>query len=188
MTIKADSPDEYAVLAAIWILASNDETSLITYRGVQHRLNLPADYDVQDLVRRHGELFRLGMPASRLEQWKNAMRDGNRLPSWIREAADQERTQLIDAISSSDGFRSQFRAELAAPKSEMAVIDWGLSHIERLRKAHTEAREATAKSWHMWLVFAIGVLGVAATIIVALVHPKLHGFCQFLPPLHFSFG
>jgi hypothetical protein len=42
-----DELDEYAVLAAIWILASNDETSLITYRGVQQRLNLPAGYDIR---------------------------------------------------------------------------------------------------------------------------------------------
>ena len=54
-----DIPDEYAILAAICILASNDETSLITNRGVQHRLNLPPDYDILGLVRRHGELFRL---------------------------------------------------------------------------------------------------------------------------------
>lgn len=161
-------PDEFAVLAAIWILASNDENALITYRGVQHRLNLSNDFDVPRLVRNHGELFRLGMPESRLQRWREDMRAGKRLPSWIREVAGDERVKLIEALRPDDGFRSQFRSGDNAPKSEVAVIEWGLSHIERLRKAQGEAREAMAKSWQMWLVFATSLLGVIATIAVAL--------------------
>ena len=48
------------------------------------------------------------------------------------------------------------------------MIEWGLGHIERLRKARSEAREATAKSWQMWLVFATSLVGVIATIVAAL--------------------
>lgn len=163
------SPDEYAVLAAIWILASNDETPLITYQSIQHRLNLPHNFDIRTLIRRHGELFRLGMPPSRLDKWKIEMRAGRRLPSWIREASNPDRPGLIEALGPADGFRSQFRSDLDAPRSAVAVIEWGLNHIERLRKAEFEARESTAKSWQMWLVFATSILGVIATIITAMI-------------------
>jgi len=168
MTNSNEDPDEFAVLAAMWILASNDENPLITYRSVNHRLNLSQDFDVRGLVRRHGELFRLGMPESRLKQWKDDMRVGKRLPSWIRDAPTTDRPQLIEAMKQEDGVRSQFRAERDAPKSEVAVIEWGLGHIERVRKARSEVREATAKSWQMWLVFVTSFLGVIATIVAAL--------------------
>jgi hypothetical protein len=64
MARKSPDPDEFAVLASLWILASNDENSLITYRGIEHRLNLSPAFDLRGLVRRHGELFRLGMPSA----------------------------------------------------------------------------------------------------------------------------
>ncbi|HEV7242500.1 MAG TPA: hypothetical protein VGQ36_24940 [Thermoanaerobaculia bacterium] len=168
MTTNHNDPDEFAVLAAIWILANNDENALITYRGVQHRLNLSNEFDVRGLVSRHGELFRLSMPESRLQRWREDMKAGKRLPSWIREMAVGERAQLIEALKPNDGFRSQFRSGDNAPKSEVAVIEWGLGHIERLRKARSEAREATVKSWQIWLVFVTSFLGVIATIVAAL--------------------
>jgi hypothetical protein len=164
-----EPPDEYAVLTAIWILASNDEKAMVTYRGIIHRLNLPATYDINGLVRKHGELFRLTMPPSRLEKWKSDMRIGKHIPSWIREVPIGERARVIESLGPNDGFRSQFRTGEDAPQSPVAVIEWGLNHIERLRKASGEAREATAKSWQIWLVFATGILGVVATIVSALV-------------------
>lgn len=164
--------DEFATLSAIWILASNDETSLITYRGLRSRLHLPDGYDLESLIARHGELFRLGLPKSRLELWKNDMRQGNHLPAWIREADQLHRNKYIENLGPNDGFRSQFRAGYSAPKSEVAVIEWGLGHIERLRKAQSEVRAATAKSWQMWVVFAASVLGTIATVIAALYGKK----------------
>ena len=169
MSNVTSGPDEYAILTAVWILASNDEIPLITYRSIQHRLNLPHNFDIRTLILRHGELFRLGMPSSRLEKWKIEMRGGKRLPSWIREAPAADRAQLIGALEPADGFRSQFRSDLNVPRSAVAVIEWGLNHIERLRKAESEARESTAKSWQMWLVFATSVLGVVATIVAAMI-------------------
>jgi hypothetical protein len=169
MTDRSDSVDEFSVLSAIWILASNDDLPSITFRGIRQRLNLPDTFDVESLVRRHGELFRLKIPASWLEQWKAQMRAGQHMPSWIREHTGADRIALIDSLRPEDGFRSQFRADAAAPRSEVAVIEWGLNHIERLRKADTEARQATAKSWQMWLLFVTSVLGIAATIAAALV-------------------
>jgi hypothetical protein len=165
--ITTTDTDEFAVLAAMWILASNDDNPLITYRSVQDRLNLPESFDVRELVRRHGELFRLRMPPSRLDQWKSDMRAGRRLPSWLKEATAADRAQLIDALTPEDGFRSQFRSGADAPRSDVAVIEWGLGHIERLRKAKSEARAATAKSWQMWLVLGATILGVIATIVAA---------------------
>jgi hypothetical protein len=165
-------PDEFAILSAVWILASNDERSLITYRGVQHRLHLPEEFDVRGLIGQHGELFRLNMPLSALDPWKAELKMGKGLPGWLREVPAGERPALIDRLSTSDGFRSQFRAAINAPRSEVVVIEWGLGHIERLRKARNEAREATAKSWQMWLVFGTSCLGVIATIVAAILAAK----------------
>jgi len=163
--------DEFATLSAIWILASNDERSLVTYRGIRHRLNLPDDFDLELLIRQHGELFRLGMPESQLTPWKASLLQGVGLPSWIRELDPADRPLAIHALRSDDGFRSQFRSALNSPRSEVAIIEWGLGHIERLRKARHEARAASAKSWQMWMVFATTIAGLIVSVYSAL-HPK----------------
>ena len=94
------------------------------------------------------------------------MRAGKSLPSWIRNAPD--RARCIDELKSDDGFRSQFRSDAGASRSEVAIIDWGLSHIERLRKAKSESREAAWKGLQIWLVLAASVLGSIATVVAAL--------------------
>ena len=98
MQKKSGTKDEFAVLAAIWILACNDEIPVITYRGIRHRLNLPDNFDLNGLVLRHGELFRLGIPPSRLKDWKADLRAGRHMPSWIREVTGSARevVRLID--------------------------------------------------------------------------------------------
>jgi hypothetical protein len=159
-------PDTFDVLSATWVCACNDENSIVTFDSIRHRLNLPQSFDIQGLVQSRGDLFRRSVPRRRLEAWKQDMRAGKRLPSWIREITeDSLRNKTIDEIAPDDAFRSQFRAGDAAPKSSLEIIDWGLQHIDRLRKASYEAREKSAKSWQMWLVFWIGILNVAATII-----------------------
>jgi hypothetical protein len=127
---------------------------------------------LEGLISQHGELFRLGLPHSQLNQWKDEMRKGSGLPGWIRAATQTDRMKLIEELSPADGFRSQFRSNARAAKSDVAVIEWGLGHIERLRKARGEARAATAKSWQMWVVFAASVLGTVATVIAALYGKK----------------
>jgi hypothetical protein len=124
MKTNSSGPDQFAVLSAIWILACNDETPVMTYRGIRHRLNLPDDLAVENLVQNHGELFRLRIPPSRLKTWKDDMLKGNHMPSGIREATGSDRIQLITNLRPEDGFRSQFRAEASAPKSDVAVIEW----------------------------------------------------------------
>jgi hypothetical protein len=100
------------------------------------------------------------------------MRPVENVPGFIGEAKPELQQQMINALGPEDGFRSQFRTEDNAPRSEVAIIEWGLNHIERLRKARSEARsearEATAIGRQVKLVLATSVLGVLATIIAAL--------------------
>lgn len=103
MTPDSSAPDQFAVLSAIWILACNDETPLITYRSVRRRLNLAEDYDVEGLVRNHGELFRLRIPPSRLKAWQEDMLNENHMPSWVRETTGSVRTQLINSLKPRTG-------------------------------------------------------------------------------------
>jgi hypothetical protein len=51
--------EELDTVAAIWILASNDERPEISYRGIRHRLRLADGLDLRRLVASRGELFRL---------------------------------------------------------------------------------------------------------------------------------
>src|ERR1700731_1701207 len=158
-------PDTFDVLAATWVCACNDENSIITFEGIRHRLNLGPSFDIKGLIQSRGDLFRRTVPSRRLEAWKHDMRSGKRLPDWKREISENAlRSKTIDEITPDDAFRSQFRAGDAAPKSSLEIIDWGLQHIDRLRKSSYEAREKSVKSWQMWLVFWIGVLNVAATL------------------------
>lgn len=166
--------EELDIVSAIWILASNDETSLITYEGIRFRLGLPANFDIRSLVSKRGELFRSGANGKHLQAWKDEMLAGRHLPSWVRAVTDlPEREKVIRALTERDVFRSQFRASGSidkpwrADKSSIEVIKWGLEHIDRLRKAKLEAREAIAKSWQMWLVFGGTMLSILTQIIIA---------------------
>jgi len=162
-------PDQFDVLSAAWVLACYDENPIITYEGILHRLHLASSFDIRNLIRRRGDLFRQGVSADRLADWKEQLRGGKQLPSWIREIPDETlRRRKIDGLTTSDVFRCQFRATDGAPQATIQVIDWGLQHIDRLRKASSEAREKSAKSWQMWLVFGIGILNIAATIVAAI--------------------
>ena len=91
-------------------------------------------------------MFRPGITSRRLKKWKDEMYAGKHLPSWIRETEDDaERRTKIDGLTIDDLFRSQFRAEADAPRSPIEIIDWGLQHIDRLRKASVEAGEQKTK-------------------------------------------
>lgn len=158
-------PDDIDIVSAIWVMASNDENPMITYEGIRYRMGLPDSYDVRGLVRKKPELFRHGVSSSRLANWKNQMRIGKSLPSWIREIENpQERTSIIDSLATSDIFRSQFRTEADSPRSSLEVIDWGLQHIDRLRKARTEARTARNTNLQLWSVIILGILNIVATV------------------------
>jgi len=140
--------DDLDILSAIWILSCNDENPILTYKGIMARLGLPDTFDVRTLVRSRSELFRPGVLNSRLEAWKKQMKSGKGRPAWITEIRNKiEQENAIDKITRDDVFRNQFRIEAAAPKCELQIIDWGLNHIERLRKSATEEKEAKSRKW-----------------------------------------
>lgn len=162
--------EELDLVSAVWILASNDENHLLTYKGIRERLGLSASFDVQGLILKRRELFRPGAPPGELEDWQSSMRKGDRLPNWIKLIKDDSlRLRTIDGLSQMDVFRSQFRPNRDSPKSEVEVLSWGLDHIDRIRKSKVASQEASAKSWQMWLVFLVGVANIVATIAVAVV-------------------
>ena len=151
---KAPQPDpemleEFVTLSAIWIMASNDENPEISYRGLQHRLALKGTAKVRKLVADHPELFRGRIPEGRLTDLKTRYQDrkGNQQPSGLRELPDEERNTVIGGLTVRDFFRSQFRARESAERSEIAIIDWGLTHIERLRKAYLDQSEVPLKQF-----------------------------------------
>lgn len=160
--------DDLDTLSAIWILASNDENPLITYKGISYRLGLPAACDVEAVVASRPELFRPGATEARIEAWKINMRNGKSLPGWIKAIQNEtERSATIEAICFKDVFRSQFRAHSDAQKSPIEIIKWGLDHLDRLRKAKAEAKDASAKKWQMWLVFWVSIIGVVSQFAIA---------------------
>lgn len=167
MTIRADH-ENLDLISAIWILASNDENPLVSYKGLTHRLELPKNCDVRAIVASRPELFRLRAPESRINAWKAQMRAGKNLPGWLRAmGSDAERTAAIEAVTPNDVFRSQFRAHLNAERSPIEIIKWGLEHLDRLRNAKAEAKDATAKKWQMWMIFWVTLVGVVSQFAIA---------------------
>lgn len=167
--VAIKEPDIFDILSATWILASNDENEMITYEGIKSRLNLPTNCNVKKLIQSRGELFRISVPESRLKNWKKEMHTGHHLPIWIKEIDDNtEKTKTIDNLTTADIFRSQFRAGKDSPQSPIEIINWGLEHIERLRKASLDARDQSVKRWEIWLVFILSLINIGVTITVAL--------------------
>ena len=175
-TVSGRSPEKLDIVLAIWVMANNDENNLITYRGIISRLQLPSDYDVKGLVRTRGELFRPGVQEWILDEWKSKMRSGRSLPSWIRDAEDSiEREKMINQMTPGDVFRSQFRVLKDSPKADLSVIDWGLQHIERLRKSRLESIDSQQKSVQLWVLIGTSVINILlaiTNIIIAVGIPK----------------
>lgn len=140
--------DEFDLTAAIWILSSLDENPIMTYRGVVDRIG-SSEVAVKEIVHRRRELFRTGVPNYRMHAWKADMRNGTRIPNWVRDQPDQ--AEAIKRLSADDVFRNQFRVEDRAKKSDLEIIEWGLQHIERSRKADTEHKQESKARWTLWL-------------------------------------
>jgi hypothetical protein len=66
---KPNDPDIFDTLSAIWIMANRDEQPLMFYGDVAYRLERCED-EMKNLVEEQKELFRLGLPKWRLNQWK----------------------------------------------------------------------------------------------------------------------
>jgi hypothetical protein len=165
--------DDLDTLSAIWILSCIDENPILTYRGITFRLGLPDAIDVRGLVLSRSELFRPGVLPSRLKKWKDLMKEGKMRPGWISEMpTEEERLSAIKALTRNDVFRSQFRAAEGAPKSDIEIIDWGLNHIERLRKSAAEEREERSRR--------IGTIATIGSLIVAGLAILTNGGLQWL--------
>jgi hypothetical protein len=164
---SADKRDKFDVLSALGVLACNDPISVMTYQGIKYRLNLSDDYDIKSLVEERGELFRPKVPLHRLEEWKGKMRlEVSSRPAWMRDLGSEAlQLKAIEELSTDDVFRSQFRAGQNAHTSPLATIDWGLQHIERLRKANLEAREEVIKRWQLWSVILLSIINIIVTML-----------------------
>ncbi|AMN44208.1 hypothetical protein [Rhodoplanes sp. Z2-YC6860] len=157
--------DDLDVLSGIWILSCNDDNPIMTYRGIAHRLGLSDEYDVKAVVKNRPELFRHGILKSRLNIWKDQLRSGKNRPSWIVEIRDKAaQEKAIDDLGRDDIFRNQFRAQEAAPRCDVEIIDWGLQHIDRLRKAAAEEKESKSRKWTSIIIPLASLLVAAASI------------------------
>ncbi|MGC2237894.1 MAG: hypothetical protein WA584_17165 [Pyrinomonadaceae bacterium] len=165
--------EEAGTISAIWILTNNDENPIITYYSIYNRLGLPDSYDVRGLIKRHRELFRLKAPRFRLEQWKKQLYAGKKLPAWLTDIENiEERKKAIESLTTEDVFRSQFRTKADSEASSIEIINWGLEHIERLRKAKIETKEGGFKKWkEVWiplgsifasLLIAVGTIAITS--------------------------
>jgi hypothetical protein len=160
--------DELDVLSGIWIMSCNDDNPIMTYKSIAQRLSLRADYDVKAVVHSRPELFRPGILNSRLNTWKDLMRSGKSRPNWIVEIHEHaEQRKAIDSLTRDDVFRNQFRVEDGAPKCDITVIDWGLQHIDRLRKAAAEERETKSRRWTSIIIPLVSLLVAIASVIVS---------------------
>jgi hypothetical protein len=157
--------EAYDTLAAIWVIACNDEDPIITYRGLNDRIPPDPHYDVEDIVASRPELFRKGgVPAKRFNRWKEKMR--NKPPPWLRDIEDDsDREAAIEELRPAHIFRSQFRVKEDAPPSPIDIIDWGLQHIERIRQARVEASSKLATKKQFNLVLAVSILNIIVTFI-----------------------
>lgn len=141
--------DELSQIAAIWILASNDEDSIITYKGIADRLGININ-TVQSLINRRRELFRLGASQDHIDGLKRKLGSLqlDRMPAWLQKISnDIERNSAIENINYDSVFRSQFRTQDRAPKSPLEIVEWGLRHLDSLRKAEGEKQEKKFKNW-----------------------------------------
>jgi hypothetical protein len=77
-------------------------------------------------------------------------------PSWVRAIRDAgARLSAINALTSDDGFRNQFRVQ-DGKRANIETISWGLEHIERLHKSIAAARD---ERWKL-LNFGVPLLSV----------------------------
>jgi hypothetical protein len=163
---KIDISEKLDILSSIWILSCNDENPQITYEGIKYRLGLPDNFDVKALVHSRSELFRKHTTQMLLNSWKVDMLNNKRLPSWIKDVEDKEqRKQIINALTIEDIFRSQFRAEANSPRSKIEIINWGLQHINRLRKAELDVKHEKMRIFSsIWIPILSTIVAIVAVV------------------------
>jgi hypothetical protein len=169
---KLDERDEFDILASIWVIASNDTNPIVFYETVYFRLSLSEKYNLKALIEKRGDLFRNHASQHRLEALKNRwLNEASDRPAWLLDGrTEAEQILKIHSLQTNDAFQSQFRGfEGDQSRSSLEVVDWGLQHIERLRKTFLESREDKIKRWQLWSVMILTTLDLIVTIIVALI-------------------
>jgi hypothetical protein len=158
--------DPADVLSGVWILASIDQDPAMSYAGIRHRLGLGKDFNLRGLIAEHGELFRVGITEDALEKLKQKFRSKpNAVPAWLQEIPEKDREDTIKDLTTDDFFRSQFRTRPEADRSPTEIIEWGLQHIERLRKSRMERREERQRRWSTLVIPAVTALVAFGTLI-----------------------
>jgi hypothetical protein len=153
------------ILSAIWVLSCIDENPIMTYRGIATRTAI-TEAEARKLVGSRRELFRPGVLQSRLDTWKTKMKTGGTVPAWILEMPKQEQQKAIDDLSEKDVFRNQFRVEDRAPKCSIEIINWGLNHLDLIRKSAAATREEKLKRWGT-IVLPTGAILVSLAVALA---------------------
>jgi hypothetical protein len=92
------------------------------------------------------------------------------IPAWVFESDDPlDRRKAIESIRTDDVFKSQFRSPKSSLKSgpsPIEVIDWGLEHLERLRRAEEERKESQWKWFKEGLIPILSVIVALGTVII----------------------
>lgn len=216
------------ILSSIWVMASRDDSPVLTAYSVAYRLRFITPAQVMDLVKGRRELFRTGLGRGQSRAWKERFRsiadDPHRtaepakegdddapaskrvsLPEWLRVFDDEddgdeaEKDRIREWLDDKDksiktakdalarfldrgfiiddnAFRSQFRVDsrLESEPSDIATVNWGLEHIDRLRRGHTESRQS-------WIALFTGLSGVAIGAFVAVTAPMMTTLYQGRP-------
>jgi hypothetical protein len=152
-----EGPGEFDIISAIWLLACTDRDTIITYRGIAHRLSvrgLDAD-GVRKKVKSRAELFSPVVASTWFGQWQTWVVNNGHFPGWVLELPGGSTVwkQTIRDLRRDDVFRCQLRTDTRPPNTPdpctqvvpSDLIKLGLEHIDRLRKAEAEKREEWLK-------------------------------------------
>jgi hypothetical protein len=157
-------------LSAIWVLSCLDEDPILTFAGIANRTGL-SDEEARKLVASRREMFRPGVSEKRLAAWKDKLRLGKSRAAWVLEIGDVERqNSAIDAISTRDVFRNQFRVNADAPKCSVEIINWGLNHLDLIRKSGATFRDERQRRWGAVVLPTVAIL---STLLISLISQTL---------------
>lgn len=158
--------EELDILSEVWILSCNDETPEMTYESIKYRLELSDDYDIKRLIQSRRELFRHKIPEHRLESWKIQMRNGRKIPSWIKAKSTSEEQEVsINSLTRDDVFRNQIRLKENAPRASLDEKKWGLEYIEGLRQRNIEKTEKRMKKLReFWIPLVSALTALVAVL------------------------
>jgi len=150
---RSIDPEILDKVSMIWMLASNDADAIITYRGIADRVPDLTVNGAKALVRAWPELFSPVVASGWLTEWKQWVIADGHYPRWVLaqypddpagnpQAIKDARNAAIQKLDRGDVFRSQFRTRDQPARSTTEQIKLGIEHLDRLRKAVMEAREA----------------------------------------------